>query len=223
LEAGIRGDDKSLHVDGLRWNTFLNKEMNWGYKTVPQEHCNGRQLDYSRGKVLGGSTAINFGIFTVGSRDEYDEWATVVGDELYKWDRMQARLRRLEAFDSSILEPKNAKYAAPKASDHGSQGALRVGFASEWEQDLPLMMDVFEEAGLVRNPDQNSGNPMGMALTVNTANKGRRTTAADLLAMAPENLKIITESPVQKVVLDGKKAIGVECNGKQCRFPKLYL
>jgi choline dehydrogenase-like flavoprotein len=97
LEAGVRGDDKSLHVDGQRWNTFLNKEVNWGYKTVPQENCNGRQMDYSQGRVLGGSTAINFSVFTVGSRDDYDEWATIVGDELYKWDRMQPRFRRLEA------------------------------------------------------------------------------------------------------------------------------
>ncbi|KAF4175094.1 hypothetical protein CNMCM8694_005329 [Aspergillus lentulus] len=148
LEAGMRGDDKSLRVDGQRWNTFLNKEVNWGYKTVPQENCNGRQIDYSQDKVLG-STAINFSVFIVRARDDYDEWATVVGDELYKWDRMQPRFRHLETFDTTISDPKNAKYAGPKSSDHGSQGALRVGFASEWEQDLPLMLDVFEQAGLV--------------------------------------------------------------------------
>jgi choline dehydrogenase-like flavoprotein len=223
LEAGVRGDDKSLHVDGQRWNTFLNKEVNWGYKTVPQENCNGRQMDYSQGRVLGGSTAINFSVFTVGSRDDYDEWATIVGDELYKWDRMQPRFRRLEAFDSTIAEPNNAKNAGPKSSDHGSQGALRVGFASEWEQDLPLMLDVFEQAGLVRNPDSNSGNPIGMALMVNSADKGRRITAADLLDTAPDNLKVITRSPVQRIVLEGKKAIRVKCNGKQCKSSKFYL
>ncbi|GFF63194.1 glucose-methanol-choline (gmc) oxidoreductase [Aspergillus lentulus] len=200
LEAGMRGDDKSLRVDGQRWNTFLNKEVNWGYKTVPQENCNGRQIDYSQDKVLG-STAINFSVFIVRARDDYDEWATVVGDELYKWDRMQPRFRHLETFDTTISDPKNAKYAGPKSSDHGSQGALRVGFASEWEQDLPLMLDVFEQAGLVPH-------------------KGRRTTAADLLDTAPENLTVITESPVQRIVLDGKKAIGVKCNGKLYRASK---
>lgn len=218
----MRGDDKSLRVDGQRWNTFLNKEVNWGYKTVPQENCNGRQIDYSQDKVLG-STAINFSVFIVRARDDYDEWATVVGDELYKWDRMQPRFRRLETFDTTISDPKNAKYAGPKSSDHGSQGALRVGFASEWEQDLPLMLDVFEQAGLVRNPDSNSGNPIGMALMVNSAHKGRRTTAADLLDTAPENLTVITESPVQRIVVDGKKAIGVKCNGKLCKSSNLYL
>ncbi|RHZ55749.1 uncharacterized protein CDV56_105290 [Aspergillus thermomutatus] len=196
LEAGVRNDNKIT---------------------------NGRQIDYSSGKVLGGSTAINFGIFAVGPRNDYDKWAAVVGDELYKWDRMQPRFRSLETFDSTILEPKNAKYAAPKSSDHGSQGALRVGFASEWEQDLPLILDIFEQAGLVRNPDHNSGNPIGMALVVNSANKGRRITATDLLDTAPEDLKVITESPVQRVVLEAKKAIGVECNGKQCKSSQFDL
>jgi choline dehydrogenase-like flavoprotein len=136
---------------------------------------------------------------------------------------MQPRFRRLEAFDSTIAEPKNAKYAGPKSSDHGSQGALRVGFASEWEQDLPLMLDVFEQAGLVRNPDSNSGNPIGMALMVNSADRGRRITAADLLDTAPDTLKVITRSPVQRIALEGKKAIGVKCNGKQCKSSKFYL
>lgn len=40
--------------------TFQEATMNWGYKTVPQNHLKGQQIDYSRGKGLGGSTAINF-------------------------------------------------------------------------------------------------------------------------------------------------------------------
>jgi choline dehydrogenase-like flavoprotein len=63
LEAGGPNDDKNLRVDGQRWLTFLNKDLNWGYKTVPQEHAANRELDYSRGKGLGGSSAINFGVF----------------------------------------------------------------------------------------------------------------------------------------------------------------
>ena len=50
----------------------MEESLNWGYKTTPQEHCNGRELDYSRGKGLGGGTAINFGVYTVGVRDDYN-------------------------------------------------------------------------------------------------------------------------------------------------------
>ncbi|EAW13556.1 GMC family oxidoreductase [Aspergillus clavatus NRRL 1] len=215
LEAGPRNDDPALRVDGQRWATFLAKGVNWGYSTVPQEHCNNRQIDYSRGKVLGGTSAINFGLYTVGARDDYDEWASVVGDDLYRWDRMQQRFRNLETFDSAVVDPDHKKYISSRPSDHGSQGALHVGYAAEWERDLPLMMDVFEKAGFARNPDHNSGNPLGMALLINSFHQGRRVAATDLLEGAPENLTIITESPVQRVILSGKKAIGVESKGRQ--------
>ncbi|GKZ76632.1 hypothetical protein AnigIFM56816_007917 [Aspergillus niger] len=213
LEAGPRNDDPSLRVDGQRWQTFMNGNLNWGYKTTPQEHCNGRQIDYSRGKVLGGSSAINFGVYTVGARDDYNQWAGLVGDDLFRWERMQARFRQLETFNGAIVDPKNSKYAAPRTSDHGSQGSLKVGYAAEWEQDLPLMMDVFEQAGLARNPDHNSGDPIGMALVINSSHQGRRVTATDLLDEAPSNLTIITETPALRLVLQGTKTVGVETKG----------
>lgn len=216
LEAGPRNDDPSLRVDGQRWQTFMNGNLNWGYKTTPQEHCNGRQIDYSRGKVLGGSSAINFGVYTVGARDDYNQWAGLVGDDLFRWERMQARFRQLETFNGAIVDPKNSKYAAPRTSDHGSQGSLKVGYAAEWEQDLPLMMDVFEQAGLARNPDHNSGDPIGMALVINSSHQGRRVTATDLLDEAPSNLTIITETPALRLVLQGTKTVGVETKGAKC-------
>ena len=222
VEAGKRNDDAAHKVEGQRWATFTNGDLNLGYKTTPQEHCNGRQIDYSRGKVLGGSSAINFGVYTVGARDDYNQWASVVGDDFFQWDRMQARFRELETFDGTITQAAHAKYAAPKASDHGSQGRLRVGFASEWEQDLPLMLDVFNEVGIPSNPDHNSGDPIGMSLVVNSSHQGKRVSATDLLEGAPDNLTIITEAPVQRVILQGKKAVGVESRGRQCTFDPVY-
>jgi choline dehydrogenase-like flavoprotein len=53
----------------------MTRDLNWGYKTTPQTHCLSRDLDYSGGLRLGGSSAINFGLFTIGARDDYEEWA----------------------------------------------------------------------------------------------------------------------------------------------------
>lgn len=222
VEGGKRNDDVANKVAGQRWATFKNEDLNFGYKTTPQEHCNGRQIDYSRGKVLGGSSAINFGAYTVGARDDYNEWASVVGDDFFRWDRMQARFKDLETFDGTITPTAYSKYAAPKASDHGSQGRLRVSFASELEPDLPLMLDIFREVGIPSNPDHNSGDPIGMAMVHNTSHQGKRVSATDLLEGAPGNLTIITEAPVQRVILQGRKAIGVESQGRQCTFGIIY-
>ena len=218
LEAGGLNDDKDLRVDGQRWQTLLKEGMNWGYKTAPQEEANGREIDYSRGRGVGGSSAINFGVWSKGARDDYDEWASVVGDKAFAWDRIKERFKSLETFHPDL--PANilgrTKYAAPKAVDHGSSGPLHVGYAAEWEEDVVPLIELYEQAGFPVNPDHNSGNPLGISALISSAHGGLRTTARDLLEqLSPDNVTIVTESPVQRVILDdNKKAVGVESNGR---------
>jgi choline dehydrogenase-like flavoprotein len=73
LEAGSDNGDVSYRVPADRFKTFQEASMNWGYKTVPQNHLKGQQIDYSRGKGLGGSTAINFSCWIVGVDEDYNE------------------------------------------------------------------------------------------------------------------------------------------------------
>ncbi|EGC41149.1 glucose-methanol-choline oxidoreductase [Histoplasma capsulatum var. duboisii H88] len=171
LEAGDNLEDRNLRVDGQRWLTFQNRNMNWGYTTVPQEYCNNRELDYSRGRGVGGSSAINFGVYSLGARDDYDEWAKIVGDDAFNWDHIHARFKELETFHCEVPAGVNKKYAAPKAADHGTTGPLHVGYAAGWEKDLVPTLDIFEQAGFPLNPDHNSGNPIGMSVLINSAHK----------------------------------------------------
>lgn len=217
LEAGGRNDDRTLRVDGKRWATFMDGSLNWGYKTTPQDHCNGRELDYSRGRGLGGGSAINFGVYTVGAQDDYDEWASDVGDDTFAWKEMQTRFKKLETFNGATLS-ENQKYAHSVTSDHGHSGGLHVGYAQDWERDLSLSLDAFQAAGHTLNVDHNSGNPLGMAATINSASNGKRTTAVDLLLDAPDNLVVVTDTPVLRILLQNKRAIGVETQSKQCMF-----
>lgn len=197
--------------------------MNWGLKTAPLAQCNGRQIDYSTGKGIGGGSAINFGVFAVGARDDYEGWAEAVGDCTFGWRNMQERIKRLESF-SGLEDAKNIKqYEHPAAQNHGFHGPLKVGYAKEWDRDLVPLLDSFVEAGLERNFDHNSGNPLGLGLTINSAGNGRRTTAADILAEAPDNLVIITDSPVQRVLLEGKKAVGVQTKENKCQYLSSFV
>ncbi|KAJ5112230.1 hypothetical protein N7532_000275 [Penicillium argentinense] len=216
LEAGDNKEDRNLRVDGQRWTTFMNQSMNWGFKTTPQADCNNREIDYSRGRCMGGSSAINFGVYSVGARDDYQEWARIVDDDSFAWKDIQRRLKDLETFHGEIPQGMDKKYADPKAEDHGSAGPLHVGFAREWERDLTDVLDVFEKAGFPLNPDHNSGNPIGMSVLINSAYQGLRSTAEDLVKNDKQNnLTITTASPVQRVLLEGKKAVGVEANGNK--------
>jgi choline dehydrogenase-like flavoprotein len=102
--------------------------MNYGYKTTPQKHADNRDLDYLRGKGLGGSSAINFGVYTVGARDDYEKWARIVDDYTYRWDKIQKRFKSLETFHGELPKGIDSRYVAPKAENHGSSGSLHVGY-----------------------------------------------------------------------------------------------
>lgn len=62
------------------------------------------EIDYSRGRTVGGSSAINFGLYTVGAKGDYDEWADLVEDEIFNWDNMQRRFKALETFHDKVPE-----------------------------------------------------------------------------------------------------------------------
>ena len=196
--------------------------MNTGYKTVPQEDCTKQELPYDRGRGLGGSSTINFGLYTVGAKDDYDQWAALVEDDDFSWRKMQPRLKCLETFHPEVPKGTPSKFVNARAEDHGSSGPLHVGFAREWEKDIYQMYAVFEDHGFPNNPDHNSGNPVGFSPVVNTVHNGQRTIAADLLTPKTDNLTIILDACVDRVLFDGRTAIGVEMrNNRPMRNMKI--
>ncbi|KAK4194371.1 hypothetical protein QBC40DRAFT_270160 [Triangularia verruculosa] len=213
LEAGGSNDDNSLRVDGQRWLTFVKEGMNWGYMTTPQEYCNNREIDYSRGKGLGGSSAINFGVFTVGAKDDYDTWAEITGDNDFAWDKVNDRFKKIVTVHPDTPPGTDKKFA--HLTQNGSNGPVHVGYAAEFEEDLLPLLDQFEQAGFPLNPDHNSGNPLGMSVLISSAHSGLRSTSKDLLANLPPSFTVLTNSPVQRIIFDGnKKATGVESNSR---------
>jgi choline dehydrogenase-like flavoprotein len=75
--------------------------VNWSYKTTPQYE---NEVDYSRGKGLGGSTAINFCGWLVGPSGDWEEWARVVRDEDFGWERVKRWLGSVEALRDDVPE-----------------------------------------------------------------------------------------------------------------------
>jgi choline dehydrogenase-like flavoprotein len=222
FEAASHYSDPNFRIDGQRWVTSQkNPSMNWGYKTVPQEHCLNREIDYSRGQALGGSSTINVSVFTVGAKDDYNEWARLVGNDAFKWKNMQRRFKALETFYYNVPEG-GEKYAAPQVSGHGHDGPIYVGYAHEWEKDLTLLLDITEQAGFPINQDQNLGNLIRTSASIDSARGGLRSTAVDTLISPPDNLTIRTNSTVQRVIIKDMKVVGVERDGRKCAsYPDL--
>ncbi|KAI1633044.1 glucose-methanol-choline oxidoreductase-like protein [Biscogniauxia mediterranea] len=182
--------------------------MNWSYKTQPQ--WKDQVIDYSRGKGLGGSTAINFCAWIFGAASDYDEWARLAGDESFAWERVKERLKRIEKFHNDVPGDFQ-KWIKPKDEDHGKEGNVDVSYQDKW---LDVCSDLFvaaEETGLGVNPDVNSGNPIGMGIGPVCIHNGIRITSSlAYLQDVPSNLTIMTNTQVEKVLIEGHVAQSIK-------------
>lgn len=211
VEAGGKNDSKEIRADAERWLHRMDPDQNWGYRSAPVKGFDGSVIDFDRGKGLGGTTTINFSVWTIGPKDDHDQIARVVGDEEWNWTNAQQRYKRIESYHGAPSEVSSdyKKYLNPKVTDHGTNGPIHTGFPTIIEQSAKDLMAIWAENGAELNPDHNSGDPIGLAMCVSTAYKGVRSTSADALKGAPENLHILTNTEVSRVIFDGTKAIGV--------------
>ncbi|KAI1335978.1 glucose-methanol-choline oxidoreductase-like protein [Xylariaceae sp. FL0016] len=215
VEAGGSNDETAHLSAAERFNIAFREgsPLNWFYKTQPQ--LKGQAIDYSRGKGLGGSTAINFCGWVVGADDDYNEWARLVGDTAFGWDNVNRCMKKVENFHDDV-PAKFRKWFKPKSEDHGIGGAVDVSYQQEW---LDLCDDLYtaaEQVGFGVNPDVNNGNPIGMGIgTVCVYDGVRVTSASAYLEGAPPNLTVKTGEHIEKVIFAGDAASGVQTiNGR---------
>ncbi len=200
LEAGGKDWNPLIHMPAGLAKLVKLKSINWNYTTEPEAALNNRQLYWPRGKVLGGSSSINAMCYCRGHRKDYDNWAQA-GNTGWNYTSV------LPYF----LKSENQQHGADLY--HGVDGPLSV-------QDLryhsPLSekyIEAAEELGYARCTDFNNDQQRGFNFYQVTQKHGRRCSAAVAFlnpAKKRTNLTVITQAMVQKVILDGKRAVGVE-------------
>jgi choline dehydrogenase len=199
LEAGgeeTNPDIRHLFDLGKIWHS----PQDWDYFTVPQEGCSSRRLHLPRGKVMGGSHALNACIWVRGARQDYDAWA-YRGCPGWTWDEVLPYFTRIENFDG------------PASDLHGTDGPLDVRTDFERNPIQESMVDAAQEAGFPLNPDYNLGDPEGVSRMQLNVRDGERfnTWQAYLEPVADhEALKLVTNARVRRILFEGNRAVGVE-------------
>lgn len=200
LEAGGRDNWIWFHIPVGYLYTMNNPRGDWMFRTTPQPGLNGRDLAYPRGRVLGGSSAINAMIYMRGQAADYDGWRQL-GLTGWAWD------------DVLPFFMKHEDHIKPSSEHHRSGGEWRVEHPRVKWEILEVISDALESAGIPKIPDFNRGDNFGNSHFQVNQKMGRRWSAARGFlkpALNRPNLKLITGVHIERVVVENGRATGVE-------------
>lgn len=202
VEAGGRDDTVWIHMPLGVGKLLQNERYVWRFQTEPEAALGGQRIYWPRGKVLGGSSAINGMVYAWGEAAEYDAWRDA-GNPGWGFADLLPYFMRMETYPEG--EPQR----------RGSLGPLKI--TNRGLRDPDPLSDAFLEscvqAGIPRNPDYNSGYPEGVSYLQQTAWNGRRISAARAylrLAKNRANLDVITNALTTRVIVEGRRAVGIE-------------
>jgi choline dehydrogenase-like flavoprotein len=200
LEAGGKDNWIWFHIPVGYLFAIGNPRADWMFKTESEAGLNGRVLNYPRGKVLGGSSAINAMIYMRGQREDYDNWRQI-GLQGWGWDDVKPIFRR------------HLDHYLGAGEHHGAGGEWRVEAPRvRWEL-LDAFIEAAVEAGIPRVDDFNTGSNEGISyFQVNQKNGRRWSSARGFLkpALSRPNLKVETHAHATRILFEGKRAVGVE-------------
>lgn len=200
LEAG--GSHKTLMVDmPAGWGAMTyNPSYSWMHQTEPEHWAGGRRLMMPRGKRVGGSSSINGMIYIRGHRQDYADWVAA-GATGWSWPELLPHFVRTE--DNQRI----------RNHLHGQGGVLTVADLPSVHPTTRAMMEAARQAGLTVVDDFNDGDARGAGLFQLNMRDGKRASIASNAiqpALRRPNLKLVTQAFVQRIVLEGQRAVGVE-------------
>ena len=201
LEAGGHDHHPFIHIPSFVAAAIGRKETNWRFATVPQPGMAGREIPVPRGKVLGGSGAINGMVYFRGHPTDYDDWADM-GADGWSYAEVLPYFTRTE---------NNENY--PASVFHGVGGPVNVKLVENPNQLNRAFMDGLAALQFKRCPDFNGPDPEGYGFRQGLIRDGlRETTAKAMLrpAMARGNVHLQTDAQVARVLIENGRATGVE-------------
>nr|XP_016923973.1 glucose dehydrogenase [FAD, quinone] [Drosophila suzukii] len=211
IEAG--GVENIAHITPVLAGYLQQTSSNWGYKSVPQKlSCHGminNECALPRGKVLGGTSSINYMIYNRGNRRDFDGWAAA-GNPGWSYEEVLPYFLRSERAQLQGLE--NSPY-------HNHSGPLSVEYVRFRSQLVDAFVEASVEAGLPRT-DYNGESQFGVSYVQATTLNGRRHSAYSAYIKPVRdlrsNLQVFTFARVTRILIDEatKSAYGVEFHYK---------
>lgn len=200
-----------LEAGGRDWHPYIQMPLgvgqirqadmfNWGYLSEPQADLGGRRIELKRGKVLGGSSSINFMAHNRGNRSDFDRWVRLGAPE-WSYENLLPYFKRLETWREG------------SAPHRGSDGPVGITYTCRSD---PLGGAVLEAARAAGHPifdDLNGPEPHGFGLAQSAIDRGRRASASRAYLRpirGRSNLIVRTHSLATKILFEGNAAVGLQ-------------
>jgi choline dehydrogenase-like flavoprotein len=199
LEAGGRDNWIWFHIPVGYLFAIGNPRSDWMFKTEPEPGLNGRSLSYPRGKVIGGSSAINAMISMRGQAADYDHWRQL-GLTGWGYDDVLPVFKQLE------------DHFLGASAHHGSGGGWRIEAPRLSWAVLDAVAEAAEEMGIRRTPDFNTGDNEGVGYFHVNQKRGRRWSSARGFlkpALTRPNLRLETNVLTDRLIVENGRAVGV--------------
>ncbi len=200
LEAGGRDWHPYIHIPLGLGKLHERRMFDWGFTTEPEPNLDGRRIEASRGKVLGGSSSINVMAYTRGNPGDFDRWAQK-GAIGWSYADVLPYFKRCETF------------AEGENHWRGGSGPLGTEYARTTDALYPAWIEAAKAAGIPYTPDYNAASQEGFGRSQYTIRNGHRSSAATAFlkpALMRRNLRVETGAMVLRLVLQGTIATGVE-------------
>ena len=207
LEAGGADINPWIHVPVGYFKTMHHPGTDWCYMTEPDKGINNRQLQWPRGKVLGGSSSINGLLYVRGQAEDYDNWEAL-GNKGWSYKEVLPYFKKSEDHERGA------------DAYHATGGPLKVSDLRLRRPIADYFIDAAEQAGIPKNPDYNGETQEGVGYFQQTAYKGFRWSSARAFlhpAMKRRNVTVNIRSHTSRILFEGDRAVGVEYlkNGKR--------
>ena len=200
LEAGPRDWNPFIHIPAGFMKTLVNPKINWMYETTATEWTANRVIAVPRGKTLGGSSSINGHVYNRGQKMDFDTWSQK-GNKGWGYADVLPYFKKCEQ-----------KIGAGDEIYRGKDGNLKINDL-DWRDPLcDAFIQGANSIGIPSNTDYNGAKQEGVSYVQRTTHKRLRVSAAKAFlnpAKSRSNLTIITNALATKIMLDGKRAVGV--------------
>lgn len=203
VEAGPDGrHDPGIAIPGRKGST-LGGKYDWNFTTVPQPGANGRVFAQNRGKVLGGSSALNLMTWDRTSKAELDAWEDRLGNIGWNWNRLYAAMLKAETFQPSPLYDDDDG----GVGDTGPIGTLINRIIPRHQL---AWIPTLRSLGVPENRESLNGYPIGVSTQPSNVNPNyTRSYSREYLKLAKPNLTLKLETRVAKINFEGTTATGV--------------